>query len=254
MFSALGRFAARRPWYIIAAWVIVAVLLAAFAPGLKSTTDQSDFLPKHYESIKATDLMTSAFPQQQTEGATIVFSKAGMAPLDAADLAKAGQIAQGLHLGDDFTTIGQLTPSPTQKVAIVNIGLKKGVTGQNQKDLDQVVDLRDQLKKASAGSGLTVQTTGTLPQNYDQSQSGKNAEAIVMMATILLILILLGVIFRSVLAAFTPIVIVVVAFIVSNGLIGIAAKAFDLQADSSLTVILGVVLFGIGTDYFLFYL
>jgi len=254
MFSALGRFAARRPWYIIAAWLIVAVLLAAFAPGLKSTTDQSDFLPKHYESIKATNLMTSAFPQQQTEGATIVFSKAGLAPLGEADLAKAAQIAQGLHLGDDFTAIGQLTPSATKKVAIVNIGLKKGVTGQNQKDLDQVVDLRDQLKKASAGSGLTVQTTGTLPQTYDQSQSGKNAEAIVMMATVLLILILLGVIFRSVLAAFTPILIVVVAFIVSNGLIGIAAKAFDLQADSSLTVILGVVLFGIGTDYFLFYL
>jgi len=254
MFRALGRAAARRPWYIIAAWVIVTVLVVLLAPGLKSTTDQSDFLPQHYESIKATNLMTSAFPQQTDSGATIVFSRTDGSALSTADLTKAGTIAKGLDLGSDFTSVGDVTPSTSQKVAIVNIGMAKNVTGQDQKDFDQVTGMRDQLASATKGTDLKAQTTGTLPQSYDQAQSGQNAEAIVMLATILLILILLGVIFRSVLAAFAPIVMVGVVFAVANGLIGIAAAVFNLKADSSLTVILGVVLFGIGTDYFLFYL
>ena len=254
MFGALGRLAARRPWYIIGTWLVVTVLVVLFAPGLKSTTDQSDFLPGHYESIRATNLMTKAFPQHNDSGATIVYSRSDGAALSADDLAKAGTIAQGLDLGSDFTDVGEVTPSPTKKVAIVNIGIGRDVTGQDQRDFDQVVDMRDQLKDATKGTDLKAQTTGTLPQSYDQSQSGAAAEAIVMLATILLILILLGIIFRSVLAAVTPIIIVTIVFLEANGFIGIAAKVFDLKADSSLTVILGVVLFGIGTDYFLFYL
>ena len=254
MFSALGRAAARRPWYIIAAWIVVTVLVVMFAPGLKSTTDQSDFLPQHYESIKATNLMSSAFPQQDDSGATIVFSHADGSALSDADLTKAGDIAKGLTLGSDYTSVGEVTASTSKKVAIVNVGMADNVTGQDKKDFDQVVDMRKQLTTATQGTDLKAQTTGTLPQSYDQSQSGKNAEAIVMLATILLILILLGVIFRSVLAAVAPIVMVVIVFLVADGLIGVAAKAFDLKADSSLNVILGVVLFGIGTDYFLFYL
>lgn len=254
MFGALGRAAARRPWYIIAAWLVLTVLVVAFAPKLKSTTDQSDFLPQHYESIKATNLMSSAFPQQDDAGATIVFSRPDGSPLSSADLAKAGQIANGLKLGSDYTSVGQVTASDSKQVAIVNVGMADNVTGQDQKDFDQVTDMRDQLTAATKGTDLKAQTTGTLPQSYDQAQSGQNAEAIVMLATILLILILLGIIFRSVMAAVSPILMVVVAFLVSEGFIGIAAKVFNLKADSSLTVILGVVLFGIGTDYFLFYL
>ena len=254
MFGVLGRLAARRPWYIIGSWVVLTILVVAFAPGLKSTTDQSDFLPDHYESIQATNLMADAFPQHNDSGATVVFSRTDGAALNADDLAKAGTIAKGLKLGSDFTDLGEVTPSPTKQVAIVNVGIGRNVTGQDQKDFDQVVDMRKQLTDATDGTDLKAQTTGTLPQSYDQAQSGQSAEAIVMLATILLILILLGVIFRSVLAAITPIIIVGVVFAVANGFIGIAAKLFDLKADSSLSVILGVVLFGIGTDYFLFYL
>lgn len=254
MFGALGRLAARRPWYIITAWVVLTVVVVALSPGLKSTTDQSDFLPGHYESIKATNLMTSAFPQQNDSGATIVFSASDGSALSDADLAKIGSISHDLKLGDDYTSVGDVTASSSKKVAIVNIGIAKNVTGQEQKDFDQVIDMRDQLASATQGTGIKAQTTGTLPQSYDQSQSGKNAEAIVMLATILLILILLGVIFRSVLAAVAPIIMVGVVFAVADSLIGIAADLFSLKADSSLTVILGVVLFGIGTDYFLFYL
>ncbi|WP_300681347.1 MMPL family transporter [Nocardioides sp.] len=255
MFAALGRLASQRPWFVIATWLILAVLIAAFAPSMKSSSDQSDFLPHHYESIKATNLLSDAFPSKQDVGATVVFDHEDGSALSAADLTKIDAIGKGLKLGSAFSSVEATTVSPdAQKAAIVNIDLADGVTGQKQSDLDQVKTLRDDLASAVKGTDLRVGVTGSLAQSYDQSQSGKNAEAIVMLATILLIIVLLGWIFRSVLAAVTPIVIVIVAFIIAHGLIAISTHAFNLQADDSLNVILGVVLFGIGTDYFLFFL
>ncbi len=131
-----------------------AVIVVASAPTVAATTDQADFLPNKYDSIKGYELLDDAFPQQQQAGVTIVFDRSDGAALTADDLTKIGGIAKGLKLGDAFGTVGEATPSPSKQAAIVNIGLADGVTGQDQKDLDQVKDLRDQLVGAVQGSGL----------------------------------------------------------------------------------------------------
>jgi RND superfamily putative drug exporter len=255
MFAALGRLVSRRPWFVIGAWVAVTVLLLLLAPGAKSTNDQADFLPKHYESIKASDLMDKAFPQHTSVGATIVFERTDGAKITAQDVTKIDAIAGRLDLGSAFTKVENALASPTKQVAIVNIGLADGVTGEKQSDLDQVKDLRHQLTVLVKGSGLDEGVTGSLAQNYDQSQSGNNAESIIAIATVVLILVLLGIIFRSVLIALMPILLVGMFMIpVANKLIGIATHLFGLTTDESTTVILIVVLFGVGTDYILFFL
>ncbi|MEP9361946.1 MMPL family transporter [Nocardioides sp. CN2-186] len=255
MFKLLGRLASRRPWWIIGAWVVATVLLVAFAPKVDSTTDQADFLPDKYESIKATNLVTDAFPQQQDSGATIVFDRTDGDPLTDDDVAEVSTVIKGLDLPPVFTGAEDPQVSPTKQVAIVNLTLDPDATGQDPDEYNQVKDLRDGLADATDGTDLRAQTTGNLPQTYDQAQSGSSAEAIVGIATVVLILVLLGIIFRSVLIALMPIL--AVGFIlspVSSALINIAAKLFDLQKDDSTTVILIVVLFGIGTDYILFFL
>jgi RND superfamily putative drug exporter len=254
MFAALGRLASRRPWFVIAAWIVLAVVVVAFHPKVEATTDQADFLPDKYESIKATSLITDAFPQQQDSGATVVFDRSDGSALTADDLAEVGRIMTGLQLPKVFTEAQQPQVSPSKQVAISNLTLAKGVTGQDQDEIDQVKDLRDSLADATEGTGLRAQTTGNLPQSYDQSQSGSNAEAIVGLATVVLIVALLGIIFRSVIIAIMPIFLVGGISVIANGLIDTAAKIFDLQKDPSTSVILIVVLYGIGTDYILFFL
>ncbi len=254
MFAALGRLTSRRPWWFIGAWVVIAIVVVSTAPGLKATTDQSDFLPQHYESIKASNLIKDAFPQQKDAGATIVFDRTDGKTLSDADLSAAQKIVDGLHLGDDFDASipSEVTPSPTNQVAIANLAVSD--KGQADQKLTQIKTLRADLKTATAGTGLQALTTGNLPQSYDQSTSGNNAEKIVGIATFLLIVILLSIIFRSVLIALMPIVLVGIVALIANGLIGFANKIFDLKTDSSISVILIVVLFGIGTDYILFFL
>ena len=63
---------------------------------------------------------------------------------------------------------------------------------------------------------------------------------------------LLLVIFRSPIIALLPLVVIALVSQVATGLISDVNKALNLNADSSISTILIVVLFGIGTDYILF--
>ena len=77
---------------------------------------------------------------------------------------------------------------------------------------------------------------------------------VVGIATVVLIIGLLLVIYRSPVAAFLPILTVGLVAAIAPGLIALAAKAFDLQVTQDLQTILTVVLYGVGTDYILFLL
>ena len=105
-----------------------------------------------------------------------------------------------------------------------------------------------------ADTHLRLGFTGPAPQALDSQEASANAEAIVGIATISLILVLMSLIFRSVILAVMPILVIIFVSFVAIGLIGFANKIFDLKTDSSIQVILIVVLFGIGTDYILFFL
>ena len=64
----------------------------------------------------------------------------------------------------------------------------------------------------------------------------------------LLVLFLLGAIYRAVLVALTPLVVVFFAYTVANGFIYLYAKS-GATVSSNATAILIVLMFGVGTDY-----
>ncbi|WP_433711093.1 MMPL family transporter [Nocardia sp. CA-084685] len=103
-----------------------------------------------------------------------------------------------------------------------------------------------------AGTDLKAGMTGQAAQVLDQQESSEKGMAIIGGATIVLILVLLLVIFRSPVIALLPIVVIGAISSMVNGMIAMVAKAFDLQIDASISAILLVVLFGVGTDYILF--
>ena len=96
--------------------------------------------------------------------------------------------------------------------------------------------------------------TGELAQFADSEDAFERALQIVGIATFVLIIALLLLIFRSPIAALLPLITVGLVGSVAPGLIAWVAEAFDLQVDPSLQTILLVVLYGIGTDYILFLL
>ncbi|GAA4736633.1 MMPL family transporter [Nocardioides endophyticus] len=264
MFASLGRLASRRPWFVIAAWVVLAIAVVSLAPALTTTQEESEFLPDHYESVQAAKIQEEKFPGATTPAALIIFEREDGAALTADDQATVDQISKDLgpKLGKDtfvqqVATVGpdgKPNISEDGKILLGVVGLADGSTGFDTQAFDDAKAMRDDIADLNDGTDLKVTTTGSVPQGLDSQESSEQALAIVGIATVVLIVLLLAIIFRSVIICLMPIVIVTIVSFVATGLIGWANEAFDLKADSSIQTILVVVLYGIGTDYILFFL
>jgi RND superfamily putative drug exporter len=257
-FAALGQLVTRHPWRVIGAWIIIAAAVIATAPALPTTSNEASFLPSSYESIKAQNLQDQAFPQAGKVDATaaiIVFARSDHGRLSPADKAKVASVARtlnGRHIANILSvTAGPASPNglvQTASVAMTN----DVVNGSGTQAADAIKALRADIKPLISGAGLYEGVTGSAAQQLDSQQSGNKAEQIVLLATLVLILVLLLIIFRSPIIALMPIITIAIVAEVAQGLIADVNSALNLNADSQTTVILIVVLFGIGTDYILF--
>jgi RND superfamily putative drug exporter len=246
------------PWRVIALWIVAVVAVIATSPGLPTTANESSFLPKSYESIRAQSLADTAFPQSShvtANAAIIVFARADGGRLSTADSAKVAAIAKSLD-GRHIHNIDAITagaPSPNHLVQAAAVAMPNSVVNGNGTAAgDAVKVLRADIKPLVKGTGLTAGTTGPAAQQLDSQQSSNRAEQIVLLATLLLILVLLLVIFRSPVIALMPLILIAIVSQLATGLIADVNKAANLGADSSISTVLIVVLFGVGTDYILF--
>jgi len=243
---------------VIALWVVAAAAVILTSPGLPTTSNESSFLPKNYESIRAMDLQDKAFPQTGNvtgAAAIIVFSRADGGQLTAADSAQVTAIAKTVDV-KHIPGIVSVTAGPESANHLVRSAMvampNSVVNGSGNASDDAIKALRADLKPLAAGTHLEEGVTGAAAQSLDSEQSGNSADQIVLLATLGLILILLLIIFRSPIIALLPLVVIGVVSQVATGLIATVNKALNLNTDSSISTILIVVLFGIGTDYILF--
>jgi putative drug exporter of the RND superfamily len=260
MFERLGRFVVGNPWKVIAAWVLATIAIVLFAPTLSDVEqrDQAGFLPASFESVQAQALAKRAFGQSELTHATatIVVKRDDGQPLTDADQAKVGELATRLQQAGIDRVTGAVTGppavSPNKLVQLVSVDIQ-GLA--YDPEVAQVVQhVRDAAKPMLAGTGLSLKVTGDAALNLDSQDAFANALIIVGLATVLLIIVLLLVIYRSPVAALLPIVTVGLVSAIAPRLIATLAKIFGLQTDQSLPIILTIVLFGIGTDYILFLL
>ncbi|CAK7283458.1 MMPL family transporter [Streptomyces misionensis] len=253
MFRRIGAAVVRHPVWTIVAWLIAAVAIVATAPGLPSNSDESSFLPKSYESIKAADLQQKAFPSAFTPSAIALYQRTGGGRLTAADQKDIARITT--ELGEKkIDQVQKVVPGPPSKdgrYALTLVQMDSKNAGQ-PKQADAAKTLRDDVKQLAKGTHLDVKLGGSAAQALDQQDSSKRGQALIGFGTFAIILVTLLIIFRAPILAVLPLILIGLVSAVANGLIAYATKLFGLQANSSISSILIVVLFGVGTDYFLF--
>ncbi|MFJ6776121.1 MMPL family transporter [Kitasatospora sp. NPDC091257] len=258
MFHRLGQFVVRRAWWVIAAWVVAMVAIVATAPKITAQTDEASFLPKHYESIQAAALQEQAFPASFTPSALALFERNDGGALNEGDKAAMAKIVQGLtdkkiEAVEKIIPVGEQTTSKDGKYALAPIAIDKTKQQDPKAFGDVAKHLREEGKALSAGTDVKFQLGGAAAQSLDQQDASGSADALIGLATIVLVAIIVGIIFRSILAGLLPLLVsLVVAMPTSNGLINYATKAFGLETTPILSAILIVVVLGVGTDYFLF--
>ncbi|MFC9930859.1 MMPL family transporter [Streptomyces sp. NPDC127190] len=253
MFRRIGTTVVRHPVWTIVAWLIAAVAIVATAPSLPSNSDESSFLPKSYESIKAAVIQQKAFPSAFTPSAIALYQRTDGGRLTAADRKDVARITTELgkkHI-DQVQKVVPGPPSKDGRYAMTLVQMDSKNAGQ-PKQADAAKVLREDVKQLAHGTHLDVRLGGSAAQALDQQDSSKRGQALIGIGTFVIILVTLLIIFRAPILAVLPLVLIGLVSAVANGLIAYATKLFGLQANSSISSILIVVLFGVGTDYFLF--
>ncbi|HUB93625.1 MAG TPA: MMPL family transporter [Verrucomicrobiae bacterium] len=259
LLNQLGKFITRNRWWVIGVWIVLAVAITAFSPKLSSVTssDQTSFLPNKYESVQAQNIGNKAFPQSKDDVELLVVTRQDGGKLTSSDhtdiqtLANQLQQARLSQVAAVQTSTQLVSKDGTaQMIQIIVNGQSTGGTS----DTTFTTNVRNKVKQLIAGTDLSTGLTGQIAESADSNDSGNNAQKIVMIATILLVIILPGIIFRSPVAAFAPVLAVTLVYTLAQSLIALAAHIFNFKISDQLSILYTVVLFGIGTDYILFLL
>lgn len=254
MFERLGRGVVRRRWLVIGLWLVAAIAIIGLAPKLTTTSSEINFLPSHYQSVQAQELQTRDFPSAATPAAIVVFEGANGKALTPTESKTIDGIATHLS-ADRIPTMGAIrasSPSPNDLVQTIGVQMANAQGNLTTAQTNAIITLRADVASLTNGTGMRAGVTGTAAEYVDQQSSGKTALAVVGGATIILIIGLLLLIFRSPIIAFLPVVVIGLIYEMAQGLIAALSKAAGLSIDSTVSTMLIVVLFGVGTDYTLF--
>ncbi len=110
----------------------------------------------------------------------------------------------------------------------------------------------DHLQPAPPGAFVGV--TGTIPARAAQGDIILDSLPLVELATLVFVFIAVGIYTRSIVAPLVNLVVVAVAYLVSIRLIATLGQALDISVPSEVEPIVVALLFGIVTDYVLFYI
>ncbi|MFF2081487.1 MMPL family transporter [Kitasatospora sp. NPDC058162] len=220
-------------------------------------TDQSKFLPTHYESIQAAELQGRAFPSSFTPSALLLFERTDGGQLTKDDQASMDKVVKGLTdaqipLVQQVLPVLEQSKSKDGKYALSQVAMDQSKQ-QDPQFAEAAKKLREDGTKLAEGTGLKFQVGGDAASQLDQKESSGSTDSIVLLGGLVLVILIVGIIFRSILAGLLPVLLsLVVAMPVAKGLINDAVKAFDLQTTPMTSAILIIVVLGVGTDYFLF--
>jgi RND superfamily putative drug exporter len=253
MFHRIGRTVVRHPVWTIVTWLVAAVVIAMTAPALASNSNESSFLPSSYESIQAMDLQQNAFPAAFTPAAEILYQRVDGQPLTAADKALAQKVTT--ELGQKkIDQVQAVIPGMFSKDGKYDLALVKmnSATAGQPAQSTAAQTLRTDVKQLTAGTTLEAKVGGSAAQALDQQDASKRGGELIGLGTFVIIVLAMLIIFRAPLMALLPLVLIGVVALAANGLIADVTKLLGLESNSSVSSILIVVLFGVGTDYILF--
>ncbi|HEY9481563.1 MAG TPA: MMPL family transporter [Micromonosporaceae bacterium] len=242
----LGRFCARRHWYVIGVWLVIVVGLVA----LRATFGGSfvnDYTVPGSASDKGKAVLATEFPTQSSNSGQIVFAAPAGAKLSSSEDLVNQSVTNVSHLDhvlsatSPYAASNSPTVSTNGTIAYATVNFDTATNNLNNAYLDQ---LHNAVKPAT-DAGLTVEYGGSAGQIANHTDDTKS-EAIGLACALILLLIM----FVSLVAAAIPLV--AAGFSVAAGLstLGLLAAAFTFPTTApTIATLLGL---GVAVDYGLF--
>jgi RND superfamily putative drug exporter len=264
-----ARFVARWPLLIIVVWIILVVVALKFGPSISAVAamqNNTSSLPASAPSMQADHLYTTKFAAGQATvnketDALVLTDPRG---ISAQEIALAEQIetwllaprthpAQLLQVSGPGpqAAAGALESSDHQALRLL---LTWDTTHGSVPDASlQAIDTY--LSQQPLPPGGTLGLTGSAPITYDLNTGVfSSSGGVGLLLGILVILVVLGFVYRSPLAVLVPLVTVGIAFGLSIPVIAWLGQTFGLAVASFSLQYVAFVLLGVGTNYGVFML
>ncbi len=246
----------RTKWLILLAWVIAFAALMPLGSKLSDETvdDTASYLPQSAESTEVVKILDDDFSSGETTVGLIVYQREGGGRLSAADQRLIAEQASEIQAAGKKVPLTRPPSVPFTPGAPSDLVSANGdvaytvltVPTNFDKAADWGKEVRD-ITGEQAG-GMRIFLTGDMGFSTDAQEIFGDLDAKLLGATVLLVLVLLGLIYRAVLVALTPLVVVFFSYTVATAFVYLYAKS-GADVSSNGTTILVVLMFGVGTDY-----
>jgi putative drug exporter of the RND superfamily len=262
----LARFAVRHRWWVIGGWLAFIVLAQALAAGVGGATYKNVFTLPHTETQTVLDLLKASGEGGQAgqAGTMVVHAKSGTlrptTPPPGLMAALRGVCDDGDHVAVMRSPWGTVScaadgsaittpPFDTGQTPLVSTDDKVGlvaITWQvNENDVGNFTGVYDSLKKLDSDA-VQYEFTGTAFANLAQRQQGVPPEVFGFIAA----LMVLALVFRTVGAAFLPLLSAAAALGSGLGLLSLLSHVMNVATFAPQLAQLMVI--GVGVDYALF--
>jgi RND superfamily putative drug exporter len=249
-FGAIGRFAVRFRWLVVLVWIVAAIAAVTQLPSLSNVTQSNNvkFLPASAPSEQAA-VLAAPFGTAGLQPVPVVAARTS-APLTAADETAMSALQARLRSVPGVSKVVDAGVSADgHGEQLVVLAALNG--GNPDAPLNLVNGLRAKIADAGLPAGLQVHLAGDVAAQIDQQKASGSTGAKVEDLSLLFIILLLVVIFRSLSLALTTLIPPLLAFTIAGPLVAEAA-AHGLQVSSLAQFLMIVLVLGAGTDYGLF--
>jgi putative drug exporter of the RND superfamily len=249
----------RMKWVILVLWIIAFAVMSPLGSKLQDETqdDTVSFLPESAESTEVVRTLDDKFEAGETTQGIIVYNREG--GLTAEDKQKILDDAERIEIArEDGEPEVPLTEDPQIPFTA---GAPPGLVSEDGSTATTILTVPTDFEESGdwgkaardiveedKDPGLEALLTGDLGFGADAEEVFSEIDTKLLGATVILVLVLLGAIYRAVLIALTPLIVVFFAYTVAQGFIYLLAKG-GATVSSNSTSILVVLLFGVGTDY-----
>lgn len=239
-------------WIILAVWLVATVLLAVLQPDINAILQRRGqaILSGDSPSVKADTMLKKLEGSNGTDN-LLVFYDADK--LSDADMTKIGQAVEAIRNDSAELGIDKIIDpfsSPGGKSALISEdGTTLMVNFKLDKGAREVDDIIASLDEKLEGVGVEYYLTGTdfVANDYlKASVLGVEKSAVL---TVLFILIILIVMFRSVVTPLVSLLTVAVAYFSSMGITAQLIDKANFPVTTLTQILMILILFGIGTDY-----
>jgi len=264
-FERLGRFATRYRFPIIIAWVAAAAIMTLIAPNIDevASSDQADFLPDDAPFLHAAEVYKTAFPDSYSIGSTLIIIDARQAEngIDNEDVQRfLSRLTEWLTSEDAPNNIEKVV-SPTtstaaaalmiddqRQVAMLRVSLS---TSNPEPETAETIEAIDEWLKEHRPAAIKTYQTGEAPIVNDTTKSVKTSVDRTIWVTIVLVILMLLLVYRSPVSPLIPLMAVTIAYLIVRGIVAFMGEHL-MTITTYANVMIVVVMYGAGTDYCLF--